>query len=305
MPHCETFELRLLSTIDRPRGQPGNIIAAVKLVQGIAMRKPLLIPLALIASMAVAGAAFAGPAPFTVRWESEVPGSQFTTATFTAGGAVETFNEQLAEPGVRQSFTGNFGSGYSGNYRGVQILPADQYGGSGGVGNYAVALNSGSTYTLDFSHSTDPVTYFGYWLSALDAGNRISFFGPQNKLLFTFTPQDVINSINEQPNSSDYYGNPNGNFLGQDSGEPFVFVDFFADPGVTFTRVVFNEVNFGGGYESDNHTVGEWLTQGTGTLVAITPAPAPEPATWALALVGFGLIGAALRRRPPVSQQST
>jgi hypothetical protein len=304
MPHCEKFEPRLISTIDRPRGLRGNIIAVVKLVQGISVRKLLMIPLALMASTAFSGAAFASPAPFTVRWESEVPGSQFTTATFTAGGAVETFNEQLAEPGVRQSFAGNFGPGYSGNYRGVQILPADQYGGSGGVGNYAVALNSGSTYSLDFSQSTDPVTYFGYWLSALDAGNRVSFFGPHNKLLFTFTPQDVINSINAQPNASDYYGNPNGNFLGQDSGEPFVFVDFFADPGVTFSKVVFNEVNFGGGYESDNHTVGEWLTQGTGTLVTITPAPAPEPAAWALMIAGFGLIGAAMRRRSSVVPQS-
>ncbi len=256
------------------------------------MRAPIKFLLGLTASITLAGAASAGP--FTVRWESETPGLQNTTATFTAGGKVETFDEQTAMPGETQNITGNFGPGYTGTYTGVQILPADQYGGAGGVGNYAVALGNGATYTLDLSQSTEPVTYFGYWLSALDKGNQVSFYGPSDQLLFTFTPQNVIASIDAQPHPSDYYGNPNAKFLGQDSSEPFVFVDFFASKGVTFDKVVFSEVNSGGGYESDNHTVGEWQTQGTGTLV---PSSVPEPAAWALMLLGAVGIGGSLRLR--------
>ena len=111
-------------------------------------------------------------------------------------------------------------------------------------------------------------------------------------MLFTFTPKNVIASINAQPDPSAYYGNPNAAFLHQDSGEPFVFLDFFASSGVTFDKIVFSEVNSGGGYESDNHTVGEWKTQGTGTVV-----PVPEPATWGLMLLGVAGVGGAMRLR--------
>lgn len=264
------------------------------------MRAKTKLMVGVVSIMAFAGAAAASPTPpFTIRWESETPGMQTTSATFTAGGQVETLDEQAT--GTNQTFTSSFGAGYSGTYKGAQILPADQYGGAGGTGNYAVALGNNATYTLDLSASTLPVTYFGYWLSALDVGNQVSFYGAGNKLLFRFTPQNVIASIDAQPDPGAYYGNPNPPYAGKDSGEPFVFVDFFASPGVTFDKIVFSEVNFGGGYESDNHTVGEWLTQGTGTLV---PLPAPEPATWVLALVGFGLIGGALRRRTNAAAQS-
>ncbi len=57
-----------------------------------------------------------------------------------------------------------------------------------------------------------------------------------------------------------------------------------------------------GGYESDNHTVGHFLTEGTGTGVPLSPGSfptgaVPEPATWAMMLAGFGLVGATVRRR--------
>lgn len=38
------------------------------------------------------------------------------------------------------------------------------------------------------------VTYFGYWLSALDAGNYLKL-KYKGKLLFTFTPSDVLKLV--------------------------------------------------------------------------------------------------------------
>ncbi len=250
---------------------------------------------AALGTAAVAGAVV----PFDVRYESEAPGIQNTTATFSVGG-VETF--EALPTGTGEGFTTDFGTTgkISGAYANVQINSADQYGGSGGTGKYAVTFTRNGDYTLNLS-STIPggVNYFGYWLSALDPGNQVTFYSHGVKL-FTFMPSDAIAAVNSHPNPGEYYGNPNAAFAGQDSGEPFIFLDFFSTQR-PFDQVVFSEVNSGGGYESDNHTVGHFLTEGTGTPVPLSPGSfpgaVPEPATWAMMLAGFGFVGASVRRR--------
>ncbi len=231
---------------------------------------------------------------FSVSFESEAPGMQATTATFSAVG-VETFDSRTLGNGT--SFVTDFGSGgaFTGTYTGADILNADQYGGAFGSGRYTATL-SDTGYTLDIS-STVPggANYFGYWLSALDGGNKVSFYRG-SRLLFTFNPQDVINAVQATANSPEYYGNPNAPFQGWNSGEPYLFVNFFADSG-RFDRVVFQESPMVGGYESDNHTVGRFLTKGTGTEVPITSGFVPEPASWAMLIAGFGLVGVNMRRR--------
>ncbi len=245
-----------------------------------------------LAAFAYASAA-AAVLPFDVRYESESVGIQNTTATFSVGG-VETFDTQAL--GYNSSFTTDFGTGgaISGTYTGAQILNADQYGGAGGNGQYAVTFGTGG-YALDLT-STIPggVNYFGYWLSALDHGNAVTFYSHGHQL-FTFNPQDVIDAVNAHADHASYYGNPNANRLGQNSGEPYIFLNFFNDAG-TFDRVVFAENPQVGGYESDNHTVGHFLTKGTGTGVPLSN-PVPEPTTWALLFAGFGMVGFAARRR--------
>lgn len=235
-------------------------------------------------------------ATFSISYESEAPGMQATTATFSAGG-VETFDSRTRAGGT--SFATNFGtSAISGNYSNVDVIGADQYGGAGGSGQYAVTFSQ-SGYMLDLA-STVPggLNYFGYWLSALDRGNRVTFYSG-NSVLFTFDPQDVINAVNLSATPSAYYSNPNAAFAGQNSGEPYIFLNFFNDGG-SFDRIVFAENPQGGGYESDNHTVGRFLTKGTGTSVLITSGQVPgvpEPGTWAMLIAGFGVVGAASRRR--------
>ena len=226
----------------------------------------------------------AGNAAVVVTYE--LPGVQTTTAAFDYVG-VETFDGRPT--GLGQNFTTDFGTtGQStvitGAYSEVQINPADVYGAAGGVGNYAVAF-SNDPYELTLSTS-DPkgVTYFGYWLSALDANNRLDFY-QGSQLLYTFTPTAVLNAIGGNPA---YFGNPTAPFQGGNGGEPYSFVNVYFTNGESFDRVRFYQVG-GGGYESDNHTVGFFTNIG-GIGV-------PEPATWAMMIGGFGLVGSALRRR--------
>ena len=115
--------------------------------------------------------------------------------------------------------------------------------------------------------------------------------------LFTFNPEDVIAGLEKTGNATSYCGNPNEKFAGKNSGEPYVFVNFFSDIG-GFDQIRFAENPAAGGYESDNHTVGNFLTKGTGTTVVLSPVP--EPAVWLTLIAGFALIGANARRRTRV-----
>jgi hypothetical protein len=248
---------------------------------------------AALASFTAASASAA--IPFTVSLETESPGIQSSTSGFSAVG-VETFDARGT--GTGQNFVSNFGGGdFTGTYTGVQILGADRFGGAGGTGKYAVTFSS-TGYSLDLAATTGNVTYFGFWLSALDRGNEVSFFRGGN-LLFTFTATDARNFINGLPGASSYFCNPNTAFAGQNCGEPYAFLNFYARGGASFDRIVFAENPQVGGYESDNHTVGRW-TRMSGTPIDIPGTQGgtvPEPASWAMLIAGFGLTGAAMRRR--------
>lgn len=231
--------------------------------------------------------------PITVSLESEKSGLQSSTSGFDFVG-VETFEGRAT--GTGKSFTTDFGgsSVFSGVYKNVQVNTNDQYGGAGGTGQYAVSFKSQGAYALDLS-TTQPkgVTYFGFWLSALDKNNNVSFFQGK-KQLFTFSAADAKAFIDGLPKSSSYYGNPNTAYQGKNTGEPYAFLNFYAKPGTSFDKVVFSQSG-GGGYESDNHTVGVWNKM-SGTII---PAPGivPEPQNWAMLIAGFSLVGVSLRRR--------
>ncbi|WP_443969822.1 Npun_F0296 family exosortase-dependent surface protein [Sphingobium sp. CR28] len=216
----------------------------------------------------------------------EAPTVQNSTAGFSFSGK-ETFNSRST--GNNQSFVTDFGTGgvITGTYTGVDILAANQYGGAGGSGNFAsTATTSGFSLSLSTTNS-EGINYFGFWLSALDSGNTLTF-SKAGTTLFTFTPSDVLAMVSGLPA---YFGNPDSPFTGNNSAQPYAFLNFYNVDG-TFDKVTFSESPTVGGYESDNHTVGFFTEQGG------TPIPAvPEPATWAMMIAGFGLVGSALRRR--------
>ena len=217
---------------------------------------------------------------FKLNYESA--GVQYTTARFTTVG-VETFDTRTNGGG----FTTDFGTrgAVTATYSPVDINNADQYGGAGGGGKYPVAFFA-TPYSLHLV--ADPIllphgiNYFGYWLSALDGGNHVTFY-KNGVQVGDLTPSAVLSRIGHVAN---YFGNPNPSFKNQDGGEPFAFINFYDTDG-SFDEVRFTQTTPGGGYESDNHTVGFYTATG-GT---------PEPATWAMFLTGFGLVGSGLRRR--------
>jgi len=236
------------------------------------------------AALAALSAAPAAHAAFLVTYEA--PGVLNTTATFDFKG-VETFDGRASG-----SFTTSFGTTgqdtvVTGSYTGVTINNADQYGGA--TNDRYAAASATTGYTLGLSAlsggAAAPVTYFGYWLSALDRGNQLEILRAGN-VVFSFSPADVLAAIGLCPGS--YCGNPvSGPNKGNNGGEPYVFVNFFDQSGVGFDSVRFFESPEVGGYESDNHTVGFFRTT-SGT-------PVSEPAS--LALFGSGLLGLMAARR--------
>ena len=229
------------------------------------MRTPYLI-LTFAALMATTAAH--AIVPIQVSLESEAPGIQDSTSGFFFKG-VERFDNRAT--GYNAAFSTDFGSAgvFSGTYTGAEIFNADQYGGAGGAGKYAVTFGSDG-YTLDLSSSlAGGVTYFGFWLSALDRGNTVTFYGNGTKL-FAFAAADAKRKSELAAN------------------------ELAAKAGVSFDKIVFAENPLGGGYESDNHTVGQWKTM-SGTLIPNAGA-VPEPETWALLIGGFSLVGYSMRR---------
>ena len=220
-------------------------------------------------------------AAFIVTYEN--PGVENSSAVFSSSG-VETFDGLPTGPG--QNVTTDFGTGgvITGVYSDLGVLPADQYGGAGGAGNYAVTFSS-SGYSLDLT-TTDPagINYFGFYLSALDTANTLTFF-KGGVAVYSFTPAAVIAAIGSNPG---YFGNPDAPFQGANNSQIYTFVNVF-DNGDTFDRIVFAENPQQGGYESDNHTVGFFTDRGGNGV--------PEAATWVMMIVGFGLIGVGARRR--------
>ncbi|MEO8813409.1 MAG: PEPxxWA-CTERM sorting domain-containing protein [Caulobacteraceae bacterium] len=230
------------------------------------------------AALSCAGAA--GADTFFLNYEA--PTVQTTTATFSVSG-VETFDS--LNNGI-QSFTTDFGTGgaITGVYTGVQIKSADKFGGAGGAGKYAVAFAAtpySVVLTADPIKDPQGINYYGYWLSALDAGNQVEFLKNGN-VVGALDPGGVLAKIGNIPA---YFGNPNPPFKGENSAQPYVFINFY-DTNGTFDEVRFFESPNKGGYESDNHTVGFYTH----------PGGVPEPASWALMIVGLGLAGLGMRR---------
>jgi hypothetical protein len=223
------------------------------------------------------------------------PGDQNANAVIISKAdtlGVENFD---GLPTGSSGFVTDFGTGgvITGTYSGAPaITAADQYGGAGGNTLQIKAFNNDGGYTITLAHdnSIPGVNYFGFWLSALDLGNQLSFYDGAT-LVGSYSPSDLINALGACPNS--YCGNPTGPFSGQDSNEPFAFVNF-VDLDGTFNKIVFYEDPHVGDYESDNHTVA--YCSDPRSCITGTTIGAPEPLT--LSLFGAGLLGlGAVRRR--------
>jgi T5SS/PEP-CTERM-associated repeat protein len=203
--------------------------------------------------------------PFTVTVEAPaVQQSSLATNPMGFGASnviVESFDELkagfISKP---VPFATNIALG---SYDHLLVRSADAFGGAGGKGTYMTvntSINKGSTPTT-LTLAT-PQRYFGLWWSAGDPNKLLSFYSGST-LLETFRTSDVVNFINAQANKNAFYGNPNN---GQNKGEPYAFLNFYADPsnpGLTFNRIVFSNVG-NSGFEQDNHTLAAFYTDISG-----------------------------------------
>ena len=177
---------------------------------------------------------------------------------------------------------------------GMQILAADVNGGSAGTDYFAVSGNSSATLTLNNS-----LGYFGIYVTAGDKSNQISFQQSDGNggfaTTYTFRMVDLLTSGQLTPFGTaggTHFGSPEPGTLGQNDGEAYVSLNFYAQTlADRFDRVTLTQAGTGS-FESDNHSIAFNLVSPgdyTGTLFA--PTPVPEPAgLLALAAIGFGVV---------------
>jgi hypothetical protein len=200
-----------------------------------------------------------GVARADIIFSAELPDVQSSTMP---GLITETFNGFPTGPfTTRNTAVGTLTS------PGAAIVAADIFGGAGGSRYVAIGAQSGQTQmTLSLPGAQ---SYFGFWWSAVDAGNSLEFLSG-GSVIKTYDRNSAFGSL---PNT--YLGNPNN---GGDSGEKFAYFNFVGTNGTTFDQVRFKNVDTTTGFEADNFS--------------IRAVPAPP----AVVLVGMGTGVVAMRR---------
>ena len=188
--------------------------------------------------------------------------------TTVAGAVVETFGTG-ATTSIANT-TGNWAIGAFTAPTGSYTV-ADQYGGAGGVDRYLRVQTGPITVNV-----TPGYQYVGFWWSAGDASNAITFYDNQGNQLIRFTTADVMALLNTgvAPATvptvgggthlkAGYYGNPNPGFLGQNGAEPYAYINLLLNnTASTFGKIEIEGSNF----ELDN--------------LAIAHPAGPVPGTW-------------------------
>lgn len=223
---------------------------------------------------------------------SATPAFAGITFTLEGAGAQETsltgdiFTEDFESMSLGTSNNVSFANGL-GTMNTAKIEGANRYGGADGVGNY---LRGGSSITFNEAQS-----YMGFWWSAGDGSNSIELFDDADESLGFYSTSlvsDFIDGLSEDEKVA-YSGNPNENFLGQNSHEYYSYLNFFGTEGTKIKRVEL----LGGNFESDNFSFSTTARSTTGEILSGEATEVPEPAS-ILGLIATAALGAAsLRRR--------
>jgi hypothetical protein len=206
------------------------------------------------------GAAPAGSSVFTFDQAGQ-------TAPTTNGAAVAP-EASVTVGSVTAAFTAVQGGVANGSVANTNSAP--QTGASTfDTTNYmTVAANSqaGGTETITFT-SGGPFTNVGMYIGSIDTWNTITFLGAGNTTIATVTGTQLLDGLDGSTASS-----------GQGSNS--TYVEFTDVTGKDITGIELSTTQ--AAFEVDNLSVANGV---------------PEPATWAMMLIGFGLVGLQLRRR--------
>ena len=137
----------------------------------------------------------------------------------------------------------------------LEVKTANQWGGANGSKFITQAeLDSIRSYSLTVSEDQK---YFGFWWSAGDPYNQITFKN-DGVAIASFKTSDLVNFINDSGtiDTAAYQGNPA--YSGDNTGhlnEPFAFVNVFFGSESAYDEIVVATMTEGGSaFESDNHT---------------------------------------------------
>lgn len=236
--------------------------------------------LAAAAASMIAGSADAATTVYTSR-------AAFEAAASTGGRNLqtETFNSATRGAFASSGTNGNFSESFdgftltgqnNGNYVGV----ANGTTSSSGPNSPIPASFTGQNYlqwaNLSGANRTAAIVSVNINLNAATTAFGFDWFNTDATDQYTFTVDGV--SYSAPP----FTVAPNGTTSG--------FFGLVSD--TAFTRATITN-NFFGGYISDEG-LDNLTTNGVGSQ---NPGAVPEPATWAMMILGFGLLGCAMRRR--------
>jgi len=220
------------------------------------------------------------------------PNTQTSSQAGNVGALTQTFNS-LPLGNQTTPYLSNIGTYQFSTTAKGDILAADQFGGANGSKYMSFGSQSGTSAPITINLNSS-YNYFGFWFSAGDPNNGITFYS--NGTQFTrFSTADIVSLLSGATvtaingttyNSSSYFGNPNNPT--QDTAESFTYVEIVTTG--TFDKVVLdNSGTTSTGFESDNHTVyaGNVIVPTSDVFVTQLTVVVPEPAHY---MVLFGLM---------------
>lgn len=238
-------------------------------------------------------------------------GVTFTSATLTGAGDVGTFTGGLAGVGIANGVVLTTG--------GLSCVTATNDSGNCGVNKTFTSVRDSATLVLNFT-ATSSSLFFNYVFASEEYNTfsgsnfndifalRLNGTNYNNTNLATLPNGDVvsINTVNLGSNSTFYRNNttePGPNTLtGPLLGLPIQF-----DGLTTLLTASANNLVIGDTYSltfdiadvGDNELDSAVFIQGGSVGIEAPPTSAvPEPASWAMMIFGFGMVGGAMRRRP-------
>jgi len=190
-----------------------------------------------------------------------------------------------------------------GTYDNVYVKGADAYGGAGPSGSgyivQSTTVGGASAVPVTTLTLNGDYAYFGFWWSAGD-GNNVITFSENGSVVAQFTTATLLDKI---ANDAAYKGNPRTH---ANTGESYAYINFFGLEGTAWNSITFSNTTSTTGFESDNHTVRKApynpTTDGPmpGIPLAIitgtTVTEVPEPGVSAFAVVLAGVLFARRRR---------